>query len=240
MTKELHHRTKHAVIAASLTAVLGAVPMTAYACSDTAYLGSVCITAATFCPAGYLEANGQVIQRNSNPALSALLGDYYGGDGVNTFALPDLRGRFPVHIGIGPGLTPVALGKASGSETVTLNAANLPRHSHEATYNPAGGSAKLEVTVPVSSKNTGNTPAPDSTHKYLAASPTTGGFSAAIWADQMAGSAAVAGVTGTISGGAGTVTVEPAGANSPVAVIPPRLGLRFCIAADNFTFPSKN
>ncbi|CAK0775313.1 Phage tail protein [Gammaproteobacteria bacterium] len=76
--------------------------------------------------------------------LFALLGTTYGGDGVNTFGLPDLRGRFNIGAGNGPGLTSHVLGAKGGSETVTLTEANLPSHSHP--LNTAGAAATTPTT----------------------------------------------------------------------------------------------
>jgi microcystin-dependent protein len=67
-----------------------------------------------------------VVPISSNNALFSLLGTTYGGDGVTTFALPDLRGRAPIHDGSGNGLTPRQLGEMAGSETATLVAGNIP------------------------------------------------------------------------------------------------------------------
>jgi microcystin-dependent protein len=67
---------------------------------------------------------------NENTALFSLLGTTYGGDGVTTFALPDFRGRFPVHIGQGVGLSPRQMGDSAGEEAVTLTVQQLPAHTH--------------------------------------------------------------------------------------------------------------
>jgi microcystin-dependent protein len=67
---------------------------------------------------------------SQNTALFSLLGTQFGGDGVTTFALPDLRGRAPMHQGQGPGLTPRVMGEESGSETVTLISTEMPMHNH--------------------------------------------------------------------------------------------------------------
>jgi microcystin-dependent protein len=67
---------------------------------------------------------------NQNQALFSLLGTTYGGDGRVNFALPDLRGRVPMHVGTGPGLTTRVLGERGGSNAVTLDVADLPAHTH--------------------------------------------------------------------------------------------------------------
>jgi microcystin-dependent protein len=84
---------------------------------DEPYIGSIEMWAGTFAPYGWAFCNGQIISISQNEALYSLLGTTFGGDGVNTFALPDLRGRIPV----GTSST-IALGAAGGSETLTLGA----------------------------------------------------------------------------------------------------------------------
>jgi microcystin-dependent protein len=84
---------------------------------------------------------------SQNNALFSLLGTIYGGDGRTTFALPDLRGRLPMHAGSGPGLSRRGLGARLGSESVTLTAAELPSHSH--TYSGTNDDALR--TVPTDS-----------------------------------------------------------------------------------------
>jgi microcystin-dependent protein len=83
-----------------------------------------------FAPRGWALCDGQLLSISSHSALFSILGTTYGGDGVSTFGLPDLRGRVPVHAGQGPGLTPASLGHKSGTETVTLTTAQMPSHHH--------------------------------------------------------------------------------------------------------------
>jgi microcystin-dependent protein len=85
-----------------------------------------------FAPAGWAFCNGALQSISQNPAMYQLLGTTYGGDGINTFALPDLQGRIPVHQGQGAGLQTYVLGQKAGAETVTLTVAQLPLHSHAA------------------------------------------------------------------------------------------------------------
>ncbi len=87
----------------------------------------------TFPPRGWSSCDGQLLSIAQNTALFALLGTTYGGNGQVTFALPDLRGRLPMHLGSGPGLSGRVQGEASGAEAVTLNTAQMPVHSHGAT-----------------------------------------------------------------------------------------------------------
>lgn len=83
-----------------------------------------------FAPKGWAWCNGQLLPISQNTALFSLLGTTYGGDGKSTFALPDLRGRAPMHPGQGPGLSLHDLGETGGSETVTLLESEIPAHSH--------------------------------------------------------------------------------------------------------------
>jgi microcystin-dependent protein len=83
-----------------------------------------------FAPKGWAWCNGQLLPLSQNTALFSLLGTTYGGDGKSNFALPDLRGRAPMHPGQGPGLSLHDLGETGGSETVTLLESEIPLHSH--------------------------------------------------------------------------------------------------------------
>ncbi len=117
-------------MAATPVALLGSASVAQAGPED--YIGEVSQVGFTFCPTGTLEAAGQLLAINTNQALFALLGTTYGGDGVSTFALPDLRGRVAIGTGQGPGLSPISLGQAGGTENVTLLTVNLPTHSHTA------------------------------------------------------------------------------------------------------------
>jgi microcystin-dependent protein len=88
------------------------------------------IFAGNFAPRGWAFCDGQLLQISQNDALFSLLGTTYGGDGRTTFGLPDLRGRIPIHMGDGPGLTNRPLGSKGGQETVTVNSNELPTHTH--------------------------------------------------------------------------------------------------------------
>lgn len=95
------------------------------------YVGEIRCFAFGKIPVGWLPCNGQTLQIQQNPALFSLLGIRYGGDGVKTFCLPDLRGRVPVHINLADGLD---IGVSGGTETVALEATasknQLPQHTH--------------------------------------------------------------------------------------------------------------
>ena len=84
-----------------------------------------------FAPRSWALCDGQILPINQNQSLYSLLGTTYGGDGRTSFALPDLRGRVPIHPGSG-----INLGQRSGTENVTLNVNNLPSHSHALSASP--------------------------------------------------------------------------------------------------------
>ncbi len=95
------------------------------------FIGEIKICPFNFAPKGWLLCNGALLQISANQALYALLGVTYGGDGKTTFALPDLRGRTPVHRNNSePTQPPLALGKLAGSETVQLKATDMALHTH--------------------------------------------------------------------------------------------------------------
>lgn len=89
------------------------------------YIGEIRAVGYDFAPKGWALCNGQLLAINQNQALFSILGTTYGGDGRTTFALPDLRGRSPVHTGTLP------LGQRAGEETHTLILAELPSHPHQ-------------------------------------------------------------------------------------------------------------
>lgn len=89
------------------------------------YLGEIRMFAGNFAPEGWMFCDGQLLSIAENDALFSLLGITYGGDGQQTFALPDLRGRAPMHVS-----PQFPLGQSGGAERVTLVSAQLPQHSH--------------------------------------------------------------------------------------------------------------
>jgi len=89
------------------------------------FLGEIRIVSFNFAPKGWALCNGQLLPINQNQALFSLFGTTYGGDGRVNFALPDLRGRVPLHFGNG-----MTLGERSGQETDTLSVSEMPAHTH--------------------------------------------------------------------------------------------------------------
>lgn len=98
------------------------------------YIGEIRMFAGNFAPAGWELCQGQLLPIEEYDTLFMLIGTTYGGDGQSNFALPDLRGRVPVHVGgtsaTGPGLSQRTLGQQGGVETVTLALNQMPAHTH--------------------------------------------------------------------------------------------------------------
>ena len=102
----------------------------------TPFIGEIRLVGFNFAPQGWAFCDGSILPISGNDVLYILIGTTYGGDGVNTFALPDLRGRVPVHQGSG-----FVLGQAAGAETVTLTTNQLPSHSHVLQGSTDGGTS---------------------------------------------------------------------------------------------------
>jgi microcystin-dependent protein len=118
------------------------------------FVGEIRLFGGNFAPAGWAFCNGQLLSIAENETLFNLIGTTYGGDGQSTFALPDLRGRVPVHAGQGPGLSNYILGQSGGAEDVTLTADQIPAHSHVPQASAgAGGQASPAGNVWANSTN---------------------------------------------------------------------------------------
>jgi microcystin-dependent protein len=151
----------------------------------TPALGEIRAFAGNFAPRGFALCNGQLLQINENEALFALIGTTYGGNGVSTFGLPDLRGRVLISQGQGPGLSSRPLGQASGTESVTLSQQQLPTHNHNAAAAGTAGNqssptnnvlaAPVNVTTPTDGMLL-YLPASTQTKTVLALDPTTIGL----------------------------------------------------------------
>ena len=129
------------------------------------FVGEIKIFAGNFAPRGYALCDGQLLAISQNGALFSLLGTFYGGDGRTTFGLPEMRGRVPLHLGTGPGLSPRPIGQRAGGETVSLTANQVAAHSHA----PQGSSDFAGDTSPAN-----NVPATGAgTNLYQTAPATT-------------------------------------------------------------------
>lgn len=109
------------------------------------YIGEIRMFAGNFAPIGWMFCNGQLLPISENDALFTLIGTTYGGDGEQTFALPNLQSRVPIHQGTGPDGVTYPLAQMSGVETVTLTVQQIPSHTHPLLASTATG----DVASPV-------------------------------------------------------------------------------------------
>ncbi|WP_212005126.1 phage tail protein [Chitinophaga sp. HK235] len=122
-----------------------------------AFIGEIRIFAGNFAPAGWEFCWGQLLNISDNDPLFNLIGTTYGGDGQNTFALPDLRGRAPLHMGT-LGSESYTIGQSGGLEQVTITANQLPAHKHTITGN---------VYMPTLGENPGKLLSPDNNYTAI-------------------------------------------------------------------------
>ena len=135
----MYHSLSHSMFIALCVLGLAGNPkvLKAQDASDP-YLGQIALVAFDFVPRGWAECNGALLPIAQNQALFSLLGTTYGGNGVTNFALPDLRGRVPVHAG-----GAIALGQRSGEEQHTLTVAEMPSHGHQLKGSSSAGTAVM-------------------------------------------------------------------------------------------------
>lgn len=189
-----------------------------------AFLSTILIWPPNFAPNGWALCAGQLMSISQNTALFSLLGTTYGGDGISTFALPNLQGRVPVGAGQGLGLSPYNVGETGGVESVALAINTMPQHSHSATQN-------LSVSLPaVTTTGTTNQPGPsvapaaptdaarNPVNIYSNATPT-----------QNLGQPSIS----------GTISIGSAGSGLPHENRQPYLAVNYIIALQGI-FPSRN
>lgn len=178
----------------------------------TPFLGEIKLVSFNFPPRGWAFCNGQFLPINQNQALFSLLGTMYGGNGQTTFALPNLQGRVPIHMGNGH-----TLGEAAGASSVTLNIQQLPGHNHvlQAKNGPA---TLVGGAIPANTKS------------LAQASAATAGGPVPV---NLYGAPASA--TGTMA----ATEIGNNGGSQPHTNMMPYLVLNFCIALQGI-FPSQN
>lgn len=204
------------------------------ACGSDPYIGEICVFGYTFCPMGYLPADGRTLPIDQNAALYSLYGTSFGGDGMRSFNLPDLRGRAVVGTGLTPGSgSMVQLGQTRGAEQVALTINNMPIHSHPAQFT-APTLTQPTINVTVNAKQAASTSDQPQAGMQLA-NGASGGRPATLYVagSEAGANVALGGVSANVSGGGlygGSVAIAPMGNNVPVATLPPELGLTVCIA----------
>ncbi|MDB4412532.1 tail fiber protein [bacterium] len=119
------------------------------------FIGQIQTFGFNFAPRAWAFCNGQLLPISQNNALFALIGTIYGGDGRTTFALPDLRGRMPMHYGQGSGLSNRQIGQSSGAESHQLSVGELPVHTHTHNVTAAVGDSPSPVGAVPATANDG-------------------------------------------------------------------------------------
>lgn len=207
------------------------------------FMGTIMPVGFNFAPRGWAFCNGQTLSIAQNSALFALLGTTYGGDGVTTFALPDLRGR--VIVGsqagqAGPGLQPVQPGEKAGTNNVTvvangqasftLTVNNLPAHTHTATTTLAASTGTTGLsTAATAGAAISSTPAgPAGAQMYLPSStPPVSPVN-------------LGGVATTVANtGGGQAVTAPVATQAMVSIMQPYTGINYVIALEGI-FPARN
>ncbi len=117
------------------------------------FLSEIKIVSFNFPPKGWALCNGQLLPINQNQALFALLGTVYGGNGQTNFALPNLRGQAPIHMGNGH-----TLGETAGSPAVTVNIQQLPTHNHMLSVSPTNADTPVPTNAFFGGANNAYTP----------------------------------------------------------------------------------
>lgn len=177
------------------------------------FLGQISILGCNFAPVGWAMCQGQIMAIAQNTALFSLLGTSFGGNGVNNFALPDLRSRAPIGFGQGPGLSNYVIGEAGGAETVAISSTTYPAHSHPlfAAASAAGVNAPSGM---------------------LEAEGQTGGRGGAV-------NLALYSASGAATTLAPAALTAAAGGGQPHNDLQPYLALNFCIALQGI-FPARS
>ena len=187
-------------------------------------IGEILMFGGNFAPRGWAFCDGQLMAISSNTALFSIIGTTYGGDGRTTFALPDLRGRLPIHAGTGPGLSTRKLGARGGVEEYNMNILNLASHSHLVDHSSLTATASLAV-------NSGAGDSNDPSGKVIASSGSISAF-----LDEGTPNKYLGGV-GAVVGG--TVTVGNTGNSQDINNIAPSSCINYIISLFG-TYPSRS
>ncbi|SKA37779.1 Microcystin-dependent protein [Chitinophaga eiseniae] len=177
------------------------------------FIGDIIMAAFLNAPKGYAQCAGQTVSIQQFTALYAIVGNQYGGNGVTTFQLPDLRGRVPIGAGQGLGLNQRTLARPGGEKSVTLTAANLPPHIHTVRED--------KLSLPAGANNDTHSP--------------VGAFAGTAATGNLYSSTAGTGTTAALQH---TLTMDNGTPALPVNNMQPYLAIQFFIALEGF-FPSR-
>lgn len=241
---EIHSRKVALPFAAAAVAALGLMTVgasPAVACPDYPYVGAVCATAITFCPRGYVEADGRQLQIQTYTALYSLLSSTFGGDNRTVFNVPDLRGRAVSAWGVlgDRSFNTVVLGTKYGAETLSMAAASLPQHTHAATFT-AGANGGLQATATWTVEGsaptaTNGSATPTNTNNVFAGNAVPSNM----WASASSTPLNMSGITVNVTGTpVGSVTNGYTGSATPSTAMAPSMPLKYCIATSG-EYPSR-
>lgn len=175
------------------------------------YIGEIRIFAGNFAPGAWAFCDGSLQSIAVYTALYSIVGTIYGGDGQQTFALPDFRGRIPVGTGTGPGLPSYELGQEAGNENVTMTMSTMPTHTHITTFT---------ARIPAYSES--------------GAADPTGAILSSLTNAYTTGQA-----DSTLAPFTSTITLSPVGSGIPFPVMQPYLALNYIICMEGI-YPSRN
>lgn len=189
-------------------------------------IGEIRGFAGNFAPRNWAICSGQLMSIGQNQALYTILGTTYGGDGIASFALPDLRGRIPISAGRGPGLSNRILGQRSGQEYALIDTLSMPAHTHSSTFVQGTGNVDIAVV-----NDTANTDSPAGAHLAI---PEIGG-SNMLYSDGFPGTSLGTGSTAQI---AGRIQNSPTGGSQEHYNMQPYLTINWIICLFG-NFPSR-
>jgi len=223
-------------------ALLAATPDNAIAGMEP-FVGEISYVAFNFAPDGWFQCDGQLLAINQYSALFSLLGTTYGGNGTTNFALPDMRGKVPVHQGQSPGHPMYILGQTGGQENVTLTINEMPTHGHPATATSTSTSAVAPGATATSTLKAANSDPDKSTAQgnslangarganiYSSTAPTISMNPASI-------ETTLSGVN-VVTTTSTNVSIGNAGGSQPFSIMQPYTTVN-CIIAWNGVFPSR-
>jgi microcystin-dependent protein len=211
-------------------------------------LGSIILFTGNFAPQGWMTCEGQTISIMQNQALYSIIGTTYGGDGIQTFKLPDLRGAFPTqctNLG-GPHMGGnYTFGQMGGSQNTTITSVNMPPHTHSIVKGPGTnltGAVSVTTTIGASNVSTGATETPANGNVLSAVNDLGGSGGVGIYSTN---------ATNVTLGGANTttnstlnfdptgLTLTPWGSGPvPIPTVPPFVAMQFIIAVEGI-YPSR-
>ncbi len=208
------------------------------------FVGEISYVAFNYAPQGWFQCDGQTLPINQYQALFALIGNTYGGNGTTTFALPDMRGKVPVHQGQHPGGSMYTLGQTAGTESTTLTVNQLPAHTHLASANSVSNSTVAAGATVTSTLKAVNSDADQKNANGNALSNAKGlnsAYSSA--APNVSMNAASIETTlnglGIVTNTNTAVNISPAGNSQPLSIMQPYTVVN-CIIAWNGVFPSRH